>query len=78
MDAIEAFQHALKLDVTTAQKRGSRQPVEVVDVERGCLIGAQQCGVGATPRATFIARTALFKRLHLNHARAEPYAGPSS
>ena len=66
MDTIEAFEDSLKLEVATGQIRGSRQAVEIVDVERGCLIGAQESVVGVTPRATSVTLTAVFKMIHLN------------
>ena len=40
MDTIEAFEDSLKLEIATGQIRGSRQAVEIIDFERGCLICA--------------------------------------
>ena len=65
---MQAFLQSLKLDVAAGQERGSRQPVEIVRLERRCLIRAEQSLVGVTPRATSVALTAVFKRIHLNHA----------
>ena len=68
MDAMEAFESSLELEVAAGQVRGGRQPVEIVRLERRRLIRAEESLVGLTPRATFVALTAVFKRIHLNHA----------
>ena len=73
-----AVEEAQKLGFAAAQARGCRQPFEIVRLEGRCLIRTLQRVVRLTPRATSVAFTAVFKNIHLNHARAEPYAGPSS
>ena len=78
MDTVLALEDSQKLGLAAAQARGCRQPFEIVGLEGRRLIRTLQRVVRLTPRATSVAFTAVFKIIHLNHARAEPYAGPSS
>jgi hypothetical protein len=78
MDSIEALEDLLMLEVAPAQIRGCGQPVEIVDIERGRLVGGLECVVRVTPRPSCIAIAAVLKVVHLNHTRAEPDVGPSS
>jgi hypothetical protein len=71
MDAVEAFEDALRFEFATRQVRGSRQAIEILDRERGCFIGAHQRLVGVTPCAALVTLPAVFKTIHLNHARAD-------
>ena len=66
---MQAFEDALKLELTAAQVRGGRESFEIVRIERR-LVGAQESVVRVTPRATSVALAAVFKMIHLNHARA--------
>ena len=65
---MQAFEDSLKLEVAAGQVRGCRQPFEIVGLERRCLICAQESLVRVTPRASFVALTAVFKMIHLNHS----------
>ena len=65
---MQSFQSSLKLEVAAGQARGGRQPFEIVRLERRRLIRTEQRLVGVTPRATSVALTTVFKRVHLNHA----------
>jgi hypothetical protein len=65
MDTMQAFLDSLKLEVAAGQIGRCRQQLEIVDVERRCLICAQESLVGVTPRATFVTLTAVFKMIHL-------------
>jgi hypothetical protein len=70
MDTMQAFEDALKLVVAAGHERGGRQPIEIVGLERRRLICAEKSLIGGIPRTTFVALTAEFKMIHLNHARA--------
>jgi hypothetical protein len=75
MDTIEAFDEVLKLVVVSGEVGGSRQAVEIIARERRGLIRAEESVVSLAPGAASITRTAVFKMIHVNQARAEPCAG---
>ena len=64
---MQAFEEPLIVEVAADQERGSRQPVEIVSVERRGLVGAQESLVGVTPRTASVALTAVFKMIHHNY-----------
>ena len=70
VDAMEAFENALKLEIQPGQVRGRRQPLEIVCSERRRLIGTEESVVGVTPRATFVALTAQLKSINHPKTRA--------
>jgi hypothetical protein len=74
MRTIEAFEKLLILDVATGQVGNGRQAVEIIDVQRGDLIGAEESVVGIAPRATSVTLTAVLKMIHQPDS-AEPCAG---
>jgi hypothetical protein len=61
---MEAFEKLLILEVATGEEGNGRQTVEIIDVERGDLIGAEESVVGIAPRATSVTLTAVFKMIH--------------
>jgi hypothetical protein len=64
MRTIHPFEQLLKLEVATNQIGGGRQAVEIIDLERGDLIGAEEGVVGIAPRATPVTITAVFEMIH--------------
>ena len=74
VDAMQALEEPLILEVAPDQERDSRQPVEIVSLEGRHLIGAQESLVGVTPRTASVALAAVFKMIHRtcvepNHTR---------
>ena len=64
MRTIPPFEQLLKLEVATNQIGGGRQAVEIIDLERGDLVGAEKSVVGIAPRATPVTLTAVFEMIH--------------
>jgi hypothetical protein len=61
---METFVNSLELEVAAAQKGGSGQAVEIIDLERSRLIRAQQSVVSGAPRATTVTLTTVFNLIH--------------
>jgi hypothetical protein len=76
MDPIETFEDFLKLELATGQIGGGRQPVEIIDIEPGCLICAVESVVCVTPRGASVTRTAVFKMIHRQTTVEPIIAGP--
>ncbi|MNC86943.1 hypothetical protein D3C83_26330 [compost metagenome] len=63
MDAMQPFEVTVELRVATGEVCGGRQPLEIVGLERGRPIGADESGVRFLPRAPLVALAALFERI---------------
>ena len=74
---MQAFEGSAKLDIAAGQHAAVASRSRSSGWSARRLIRAEQRPVGVTPRATSVALTAVFKRVHLNYARAERHAGPS-
>lgn len=65
MNTVEALEKVQEFEVAAGEIGGSRQAVEVIDVQRGGVICTEESVVSLTPRATFVTRTCAFKIIHL-------------
>jgi hypothetical protein len=68
VSTIEPFEDEMKLDLPAGQVSGCCQTVEIIDIERGELVGAAESLIRLLPRATYVAVTAVFEIVHLNQA----------
>jgi hypothetical protein len=75
MDAMEAFEDPVELEVATGEIGRGREAVEIVGAERDCAIRARESGVGVSPRVTPVTCTAVVKMIHIRARSGRPCAG---
>jgi hypothetical protein len=62
---MQPFLQSLKLDVASGQEGGCPEPFKILSLERRLLVCGHEGLIGVSPRATSVALTAVFQKIHL-------------